>query len=36
MDSAAYSQAIDVVQGFDGNTGRLAEGLQWFGFGAWK
>ena len=36
MDSAAYSQAIDVMQGFDGNTGRLAEGLQWFGFGAWK
>jgi ubiquinone/menaquinone biosynthesis C-methylase UbiE len=36
MDSAAYSQSIDVEQGFDDNTGRLAEGLQWFGFGAWK
>ena len=36
MDSAAYTQAIDVEQGFDDNTGRLAEGLQWFGFGAWK
>jgi ubiquinone/menaquinone biosynthesis C-methylase UbiE len=36
MDADAYSQAIDAEQGFDGNTGRLAEGLQWFGFGAWK
>jgi len=36
MDNAEYSEAIDVEQGFDGNTGRLAEGLQWFGFGAWK
>ena len=36
MDSAAYNQAINSEQGFDGSTGRLAAGIQWFGFGAWK
>ena len=36
MDPAAYNQAINTKKGFDGSTGRLAAGLQWFGFGAWK
>ena len=36
MDPEAYAKAIEVKADFDENTGRLAEGIQWFGFGAWK
>ena len=36
MDSETYTKAIEVDADFDENTGRLAEGIQWFGFGAWK
>lgn len=31
-----YAAAVSEEQGFSDNTGRLAEGIQWFGFGAWK
>ncbi len=36
MDPDEYAQAIEVKASFDENTGRLAEGIQWYGFGAWK
>ena len=36
MDPDEYAKAIEVKAGFDENTGRLAEGIQWYGFGAWK
>jgi len=36
MDPAAYAEVIHQEQQFSDKTGRLAEGIQWFGFGAWK
>lgn len=35
-DEATYKEAIGTDAGFDENTGRLADGVQWFAFGAWK
>lgn len=31
-----YAEAIKVEATFGENTGRLAEGIEWYGFGAWK
>lgn len=31
-----YAEAIGEEQGFSDKTGRFADGIQWFGFGAWK
>ncbi|MFK7828602.1 MAG: class I SAM-dependent methyltransferase [Congregibacter sp.] len=31
-----YASAIREEQGFSDKTGRFADGIQWFGFGAWK
>ena len=31
-----YAREIEVDAKFGENTGRLAEGIQWYGFGAWK
>lgn len=31
-----YATAISEEQGFSDKTGRFADGIQWFGFGAWK
>lgn len=31
-----YAAAITETKEFNENTGRFAEGIQWFGFGAWK
>ncbi|MFT7288805.1 MAG: ubiquinone/menaquinone biosynthesis C-methylase UbiE [Halieaceae bacterium] len=31
-----YAEAIKQEQGFSDKTGRFADGMQWFGFGAWK
>jgi len=36
MEPAAYAEAITGETGFSDKTGRLAAGIQWFGFGAWK
>ena len=36
MNEEEYKEAIGVGAGFDENTGRLADGVQWFAFGAWK
>lgn len=36
MQADEYAKAIEVDSAFGENTGRLAEGIQWFGFGAWK
>ncbi len=36
MSDAEYVAAVNEEQTFDETTGRLAEGVQWFGFGAWK
>lgn len=36
MDEAAYKVAIGTEEEFGENTGRLADGVQWFAFGAWK
>lgn len=36
MDEEKYKEAIGVATDFDENTGRLADGVQWFAFGAWK
>lgn len=36
MDEDAYKEAIGVKSEFGENTGRLADGVQWFAFGAWK
>lgn len=36
MSDEAYDEAIQEAAGFSDKTGRLAEGIQWFGFGAWK
>lgn len=36
MSDDEYGRAVNEEQGFSENTGRLAEGIQWFGFGAWK
>lgn len=36
MSDADYVSAVSEEQAFDETTGRLAEGVQWFGFGAWK
>lgn len=35
MDEEDYKMAIIKDAEFDENTGRLAAGVQWFGFGAW-
>ena len=31
-----YAEAIKTDAEFGENTGRLAEGIEWYGFGAWK
>ncbi|MHA7816982.1 MAG: class I SAM-dependent methyltransferase [Pseudohaliea sp.] len=36
LSDEAYSEALRQETGFSDRTGRLAEGIQWFGFGAWK
>ena len=37
MDERDYAAAVaGEALGFSDKTGRLAEGIQWFGFGAWK
>ena len=36
MNEDTYKSKIDADQAFDDNTGRLADGVQWFAFGAWK
>ena len=36
MQPDEYARAIAVEASFGEKTGRLAEGIQWFGFGAWK
>lgn len=36
MPEKAFIEAVRGKQAIDGNTGRLSEGVQWFGFGAWK
>ena len=36
MQADEYTQAIETDASFGENTGRLAEGIEWFGFGAWK
>jgi ubiquinone/menaquinone biosynthesis C-methylase UbiE len=36
MSEEDYAQALAEEQGFSDKTGRFAEGIQWFGFGAWK
>ncbi|MFT6771711.1 MAG: ubiquinone/menaquinone biosynthesis C-methylase UbiE [Congregibacter sp.] len=36
MQAQDYAEAIQVDAEFGGNTGRLAAGIEWFGFGAWK
>lgn len=36
MNPGEFEQAIKATGKFDENTGRLAAGVQWFGFGAWK
>ncbi len=33
---AAFSEAVNREGAIGGDTGRLTDGLQWFGFGAWK
>ena len=35
MNENDYKAAITKDAEFDENTGRLAAGVQWFGFGAW-
>lgn len=36
MKPDEFAAALNDDAGFDDKTGRLAEGIQWFGFGAWK
>jgi ubiquinone/menaquinone biosynthesis C-methylase UbiE len=36
MPKEDYAQAIQQDHGFSDKTGRFADGIQWFGFGAWK
>ena len=36
LSDAEYAQAVNEEQGFSETTGRFADGIQWFGFGAWK
>lgn len=36
LSAEDYAQALAEEQGFSDKTGRFAEGIQWFGFGAWK
>jgi len=36
MDPDEYARSVSAGAKFDSNTGRLAKGIQWFGFGAWK
>lgn len=36
MQPDDYAKAVEVDVPVDENTGRLAEGIQWYGFGAWK
>lgn len=36
MDDADYVEAVQNPAGFGENTGRLASGIEWFAFGAWK
>jgi len=36
MDPDSYASAIEHDAEFSENTGRLADGLQWYAFGAWK
>ena len=36
MSQGDYAEAIQEEQGFSDKTGRFADGIQWFGFGAWK
>jgi len=35
MDEDSFKSQINADKEFDDNTGRLAEGVQWFAFGAW-
>ncbi len=36
LSETDYAQALAEEQGFSDKTGRFADGIQWFGFGAWK
>lgn len=36
QSSEQYAEAIKTDAEFGENTGRLAEGIEWYGFGAWK
>jgi len=36
LSDSEYAEAVNQEQGFSDKTGRFAEGIQWFGFGAWK
>jgi ubiquinone/menaquinone biosynthesis C-methylase UbiE len=36
LSDEEYDKAVREEQGFSDKTGRFAEGIQWFGFGAWK
>ena len=36
MTKGDFEAALKNANGVDGGTGRLADGVQWFGFGAWK
>jgi len=36
LSDEGYAEALREETGFSDRTGRLAEGIQWFGFGAWK
>lgn len=36
MTPDAFAQALAQDAGFDDKTGRLTDGIQWYGFGAWK
>lgn len=36
MDPADFADAVKEEIGFSDKTGRLTDGIQWYGFGAWK
>ncbi|MEM1230226.1 MAG: class I SAM-dependent methyltransferase [Pseudomonadota bacterium] len=36
MSPDAFAEALTQDAAFDDKTGRLADGIQWYGFGAWK
>jgi ubiquinone/menaquinone biosynthesis C-methylase UbiE len=36
LSDEEYAEAVKEEQGFSDKTGRFADGIQWFGFGAWK